>query len=95
MADKSINKSELIDKVAEATGYAKKQAADIVNEVFSQITDSLKSGAKVQISGFGTFEVRSRAARTGVKPGTNEKIQIPASNAPAFKAGKTLKDAVN
>lgn len=94
MANKAISKSDLIDQVAEATGFSKKQAGEAVNEVFNQISNNLKNGAKVQISGFGTFEVRERAARTGVKPGTSEKIQIPASKAPAFKAGKTLKDAV-
>ncbi|NLG08727.1 MAG: HU family DNA-binding protein [Deinococcales bacterium] len=89
-----MNKSQLIDQVATESGLSKKQAGAAVNAVFDAIQAQLASGGTVSITGFGTFEVRERAARDGVKPGTTEKIRIPASKAPAFKAGKTLKDAV-
>lgn len=89
-----MNKSDLIDHVASTTGLTKKDATAAVNAVFDGIQAQLAKGGTVNITGFGTFDVRSRQARTGVKPGTNEKIQIPASKAPGFKAGKTLKDAV-
>ncbi len=90
-----MTKSELIDRVAEQAGLSKKDAGAAVNGVFDAIQGALSNGESVQVTGFGTFEVRDRAARQGVKPGTSEKIQIPASKAPAFKAGKTLKDSVN
>ena len=90
-----MTKSELIDQVAEEAGLSKKDAGTAVNGVFNAIQAALSKGESVQVTGFGTFEVRQRAARDGVKPGTSEKIKIPASKAPAFKAGKTLKDAVN
>jgi len=89
-----MNKSELIDHVASTSGLSKKDAAAAVNAVFDGIQAELAKGGSVSIAGFGTFDVRSRKARTGVRPGTNEKIQIPATKAPGFKAGKTLKDAV-
>lgn len=90
-----MTKSELIDQVASDTGLSKKDATAAVNAVFSTIQDTVAGGDTVQITGFGTFDVRHRAAREGVKPGTTEKIQIPASKAPGFKAGKSFKDAVN
>ena len=90
-----MNKGDLVDAVADATGESKGSASAAVDAVLDAITGALKSGEKVQISGFGTFEVRHRAARTGRNPQTGESIQIAASNAPAFKAGKALKDAVN
>ncbi len=90
-----MNKGELIDAVAEATGDSKAAASAAVDAVLNAITDALKKGDKVQISGFGTFEVRQRAARTGRNPQTGATIQIAASKSPAFKAGKALKDAVN
>lgn len=89
-----MNKSELIDQVANETGLTKKQAGEAVNAVFNTIQNQLAGGQSVQVTGFGTFEVRERAARQGVRPGTTERIQIPASKAPAFKAGKSLRDAV-
>ena len=89
-----MTKSELIDHVATQAGLSKKQASAAVNAVFDGIQTQLAAGNTVNITGFGTFDVRSRSARTGVKPGTSEKINIPASKAPGFKAGKTLKDAV-
>jgi len=90
-----MTKTDLIDNVASQTGLSKKDAGAAVNAVLDGIQNALSNGQSVQITGFGTFEVRQRQAREGVKPGTTEKIQIPASKAPAFKPGKTLKDAVN
>ena len=90
----TINKSTLAEEVASKTGMSKKDSADAVASVFEVISDALTNGDKVTITGFGSFEVRERAARTGVKPGTNDKIEIPASKYPAFKAGKSLKDSV-
>ncbi|GBD67752.1 HU family DNA-binding protein [Tetragenococcus halophilus] len=88
------NKAELIEKVAEATDLTKKDATAAVDAVFTTIQDSLASGEKVQLIGFGNFEVRSRAERKGRNPQTGEEIKIPASKVPAFKPGKALKDAV-
>lgn len=88
------NKSELIGQVAEATGLSKKDATPVVEAVFEAISDNLAKGEKVQVIGFGTFEVRDRAARKGRNPQTGEEIEIPATKVPAFKAGKALKDAV-
>ena len=89
-----MNKGELVSSVAASTGFSKKDAEKAVASVFDSITEALTTGEKVQLVGFGTFEVRDRAARTGHNPKTNESIQIPASKVPAFKAGKALKDAV-
>ncbi|API89304.1 HU family DNA-binding protein [Marinilactibacillus psychrotolerans] len=88
------NKAELIEKVSTATDLSKKDATAAVEAVFETIKDSLANGEKVQVIGFGNFEVRDRAARKGRNPQTGEEIQIPASKVPAFKAGKALKDAV-
>jgi DNA-binding protein HU-beta len=88
------NKAELIDKVAAATDLTKKDATAAVEAVFDSITETLANGEKVQVIGFGNFEVRDRAARKGRNPQTGEEIQIPASKVPAFKAGKALKEAV-
>lgn len=90
-----MNKSELIAAVAEQAALSKKDAEKAVNAVISVITDDLVEGNKVQLVGFGTFEVRTREARTGKNPRTGEQIEIAASKVPAFKAGKALKDAVN
>ena len=90
-----MNKSELIAAVAEQAGLSKKDAEKAVNAVVSAVTDALVEGDKVQLVGFGTFEVRAREARTGKNPRTGEAIKIAASKVPAFKAGKALKDAVN
>ena len=90
-----LNKSELIAEVATKAEITKKDAEAAVTAVIDAITESLKKGDKVQLVGFGTFEVRERGARTGRDPRTNKEIQIPASKAPAFKAGKALKDTVN
>ncbi|SJZ36783.1 DNA-binding protein HU-beta [Pilibacter termitis] len=88
------NKAEIIEKVAEATGLTKKQSTVAVDTVFATIQESLAKGEKVQLIGFGNFEVRERAARKGRNPQTGEELQIPASKVPAFKPGKALKDAV-
>lgn len=90
-----MNKGDLVDAVADATGDSKAAASAAVDAVLDSITGALKRGDKVQLSGFGTFEVRHRAARQGRNPQTGATIQIAASNSPAFKAGKALKDAVN
>ena len=90
-----MNKAELIAAVAAKTGDTKKSAEVALNAILSSITDSLKKGEKVQLVGFGSFEVRKRAARKGRNPQTGAEIKIPAAKAPVFKAGKALKDKVN
>ena len=91
-----MNKAELITAVAEKTGTTKKEAEVAVNAFVSSIEEALKKGEKVQLIGFGTFEVRERKARTGRNPRKpGEVIEIAASKAPVFKAGRALKDAVN
>ncbi|MCF3941646.1 HU family DNA-binding protein [Oceanobacillus alkalisoli] len=89
-----MNKTDLINAVAEQTELSKKDATKAVEAVFDTVMDSLKQGEKVQLIGFGNFEVRDRAARKGRNPQTGEEIEIPASKVPAFKPGKALKDAV-
>ena len=90
-----MNKDELIAAVAEKAGLSKKDSDKAVAAVLESIVDALASGDKVQLVGFGTFEVRAREARTGRNPRTKETIQIPASKQPVFKAGKSFKDAVS
>ncbi len=90
-----MNKGDLIEKVVEETNLSKADATRAVDAVLSAISGSLASGESVALTGFGTFEVRSRAARTGRNPKTGETLQIAASKAPGFKPGKALKDAVN
>lgn len=90
-----MNKTELIAAIAEQTQLSKKDSEKAVNAVLETIGDTLSKGEKVVLVGFGTFEVRNRAARMGRNPSTKEEIKIPASKAPAFKAGKGLKDKVN
>ncbi len=92
--EKSLNKSELVASVAEQAGLTKKDAEKAVNAVFEAITETLVAGDKVQLVGFGTFEVRDRKERQGQNPQTKQPIIIPATKVPAFKAGKGLKDAV-
>lgn len=89
-----MNKTELINAVAERSGLTKKAANDAVEAVLESITEALANGDKVTLVGFGTFEVRERAARKGVNPATGEPIDIPAGKVPAFKAGKALREAV-
>ena len=90
-----MNKSDLIAAIAAKTGETKKSAEAAVNAFVSVVTDTLVKGDKVQLVGFGSFEVRKRAARKGRNPQTKEEIKIPASKAPVFRAGKALKDLVN
>ncbi len=90
-----MTKNELIEAVAQSAELNKKQADAAVNAVIDTITDALEKDEKVVLVGFGTFEVRERKARTGRNPATKEEIQIPASKAPVFKAGKGLKTRVN
>lgn len=89
-----MTKVELIAAVAEKAELSKKDAEKAVNATIEAIVAGLKSDAKVQLVGFGTFEVRTRAAREGKNPATGEKIQIAETKVPAFKAGKSLKDSV-
>jgi DNA-binding protein HU-beta len=88
-----MNKTELISAVAEKTGLSKKDADSAVNAMLSTIVDTVAKNEKVQIVGFGTFELRNRSERQGRDPRTNSPITIPASRVPAFKAGKAFKDA--
>ena len=89
-----MNKTELIAAVAAKTGLTKKDAEKVVNATIDSITENLVKGDKVNVSGFGIFEVKTREARVGRNPRTKETIQIPATKLPAFKASKTLKDAI-
>ncbi|HEK9102296.1 HU family DNA-binding protein [Bacillus pfraonensis] len=89
-----MNKTELIKNVAQTAEISQKEATVVVQSVVEAITNTLAAGEKVQLIGFGTFEVRERAARTGRNPQTGEEMQIAASKVPAFKAGKELKEAV-
>jgi DNA-binding protein HU-beta len=90
-----VNKQELVDSVAKKTGLPKTKAQDAVQAIIETIKMSLKKGDEVRLVGFGTFSVAQRAATTGRNPRTGEKINIPASKQPKFKAGKELKEAVN
>ena len=90
-----MNKAELITAVAEKAGLSKKDTEAAVKALTDVITDELKNGEKVQLVGFGTFEVSERAERTGRNPQTGAEMTIAASKAPKFKAGKALKDALN
>ena len=90
-----MNKTDLIAVASEQTGLSKKDTERVVNAALDAITAELSKGERVQLSGFGIFEVRTRKERTGRNPRTYEEIQIAASSAPAFKAGKALKDAVS
>ena len=89
-----MNKAELIAAVAEKSGLTRKDSEKAVNAAFDAITESLVKGEKVALVGFGAFEVKERAARTGRNPSTLEEIEIPASRVASFKVGKALKDAV-
>ena len=90
-----MNKSDLVAAIAAKTGETKKSAEESLNAFVDVVTEALVKGDKVQLVGFGSFEVRKRAARKGRNPQTKEEIKIPASKAPVFKAGKALKDLVN
>lgn len=90
-----MNKTELISSVAEKTGFSKKDSEKAVSAILDSIMESIAANEKVQLIGFGTFELRSRSERMGRDPRTNASIVIPASKVPAFKAGKAFKEAVN
>ena len=89
-----MNKTDLIAVAAESAGLTKKDTERVINACLDAITESLSKGEKVQISGFGTFEVKAREARVGRNPHTKEAIEIPATKVPGFKASKVLKDTV-
>lgn len=89
-----MNKSDLINKVSEASELSKKDATKAVEAVFEAISEALQKGDKVQLVGFGNFEVRERSARKGRNPQTGEEIDIPSSKIPAFKPGKALRDVI-
>ena len=91
----TVNKKTITETVAEKHNLTKKEAAEIVDLVFDTMAEALKDGGRVDISGFGKFEVKTRAARTGINPQTKKPVKIKASKAPAFKAGKAFKDALN
>jgi DNA-binding protein HU-beta len=88
-----MNKSDLVSMIAAKSNLTKKDSESALNAFIESVQTSLKKGEKIQLVGFGTFEVRKRAARTGINPRTKESIKIPASKAPVFKAGKALKDS--
>lgn len=90
-----MNKTELITAIAEKSGLTRKESEAALKAFIDTVEDALVKGKKVQLVGFGTFEVRERAAREGRNPRTKEVIQIPACKAPAFKAGSALKDKIN
>jgi DNA-binding protein HU-beta len=89
-----MTKTDLVSAVAEKACVTKKDAGAVLDALIDEIIGAVKKGDRVQLVGFGTFELRERAARTGLNPQTKEQIEIPASKAPAFKAGKAFKDAV-
>ncbi|AFT66983.1 MULTISPECIES: HU family DNA-binding protein [Cycloclasticus] len=90
-----MNKSDLINAIAEESGLTKADAGRALDATISSVSSALKSGDSISLIGFGTFSVKERSARTGRNPQTGETIQIKASKIPSFKAGKTLKDSVN
>ena len=90
-----MNKAELVKAMADETGLSQKDTEKVLNSFVNQVSNALEQKDKVQLVGFGTFETRKRAERTGRNPQTNEEIKIKASTVPAFKAGKALKEKVN
>ena len=90
-----MTKAELVDEVARVVQLTKKQAETIVNIVFDSIVDSLRAGQKIELRGFGSFRLRSRKSRTGRKPKTGEKVEVPSKKIPYFKPGKELKELIN
>lgn len=89
-----MNKADLVSRVADRTDLSKKDVMKAVDAVFDTITEALQNGEKVQLVGFGNFEIRERSARKGRNPQTGEEIDIPASRVPAFKPGKALKEGI-
>ena len=91
----NISKAALVNELKETTGMSQKDVKALMDGFLEQLTHHLKAGDKVQLTGFGSFELRERSARTGINPATKEKLEIPASKYPAFKPGKSFKDQVN
>lgn len=89
-----MNKADLVNNIAQKSGLTKKDVETVLNNFLGEVTEALSSGDKVQLVGFGTFEIRQRSSRTGRNPQTGKEIVIPATNVPAFKAGNKLKEAV-
>lgn len=94
MAGESVSKKDLVSAVAKKANLSQGQTSAVVDALFDEIAAALKDGKKVRLIGFGTFEVRERAARRGVNPQTKASMDIPASKSPAFKPGKELKDVI-
>jgi len=90
-----MTKAELVDEVARVVQLTKKQAETIVNIVFDSIVESLRSGQKIELRGFGSFRLRNRKSRTGRNPKTGEKVEVPSKKIPYFKPGKELKELIN
>ncbi|MCI7767831.1 MAG: HU family DNA-binding protein [Oscillospiraceae bacterium] len=90
-----MTKADLITKIAEKSELSKKDSEKALNAVIASVTEALTAGEKVQLTGFGTFEVRDKKEKEAINPKTKEKIKVPARKSPAFKAGKALKDAVD
>lgn len=90
----TVSKAQLVDAIAQGSDMKKKDVKTVVDNMIEHISQHLDQGTKVQLTGFGTFEVRGRRARTGVKPGTTDRINIPESSYPAFKPGKGLKERI-
>ncbi len=95
MAADSVSKKDLVSAVAKKANLSQAQTASVVDALLDEVAAAMKAGKKVRLIGFGTFEVRKRAARRGVNPQTGKAMNIPASSSPAFKPGKELKDAVS
>ena len=95
IGSKTVTKADIVDRVSNATGLTKVETEIVINGIMNTITSALENDRRVELRGFGTFEVRHRIARMGRNPQTGESIQIKASNTPGFKAGKALKDALN
>ena len=92
--EKAVSKAELVNSVAEQTGLKKREVKSVIDTVLDKVTAQLNNGGRVNLTGFGTFEVRERQARTAVRPGTTERIQVAGGKYPAFKPGKALKEQV-
>jgi integration host factor subunit beta len=90
-----MTKAELVEEVSEKTGLPKKQAEIVVNTVFESIVETLKTGEKIELRGFGSFRIRQRDSRTGRNPKTGDKVDVPAKRIPYFKPGKELRELLN
>jgi len=93
--NEAMTKAELVEEVAGMTRLTKKHAEIVVNTVFESIVDSLRSGEKIELRGFGSFRIRSRGARVGRNPKTGDQVEVPAKQIPYFKPGKELKELIN